>query len=163
MKGKLSSLRYYCKSLFPPRSIHQQTFLKLQNVPPQKFHSKKYRSVRRLFIAKFAEFQKCRMFICIIFYSGKFHKLECRLFIAEFAEFQNVHWQNISQQNPRNAKCSSAEYFVAESQRCRMFIGKTFHSKILEMQNVHQQNISQWKVSKDKVRILRQTVHSRIC
>ena len=90
-KGKLSSLLYYCKSLFPPRSILQQTFLELQNVPSQKFHSKKYRSVNRLFIAKFAEFQKCRMFICIIFYSGKFHKQECRLFIVEFAEFQNVH------------------------------------------------------------------------
>ena len=32
-KGKLSSLLYYCESLFPLRSIPQQAFLEVQNVP----------------------------------------------------------------------------------------------------------------------------------
>ena len=49
----------------------------------------------------------------------------------------------ISQQNPRNIECSSAEYFVAKSQRCRMFIGRIFRNRIPEIQNFHWQNISQ--------------------
>ena len=49
----------------------------------------------------------------------------------------------ISQQNPRNVECSSAKYFVVESQRCRMFISRIFCSRIPEMQNFQWQNISQ--------------------
>ena len=71
-KGKLSSLLYCCKSLFPSQSIPQQTFPEVQNVPPQKFCSRKCKSFGRLFAAEFVEFQKCRMFICIIFYSKNF-------------------------------------------------------------------------------------------
>ena len=51
-----------------------------------------------------------------------------RLFCNRTLEMQNVHWKNISQQSSRNAEFSSAEYFVVESQKCRMFIGRIFRS-----------------------------------
>ena len=82
-------------------------------------------------------FQKCRMFVRIMFYSKKFQNAECRslckLFTAKFVEFQDVHQQNISQQNLRNAECSLAKYFMTEY----------FTAESVEFQNVHWQNISQ--------------------
>ena len=50
-----------------------------------------------------------------------------RIFHSKILEMINVHWQNILQQNPRNAECSLAEYFVTESQKFRMFVNRIFH------------------------------------
>ena len=131
-KGKLSSLLYFCKSLFPLQSIPQQTFPEVQNVPLQKFCSKKCKSFGRLFAAESTEFQKCRMFICIIFYSGNFirQNVDClqqnlpnsRMFISKIfcrGKFQKK-------------KCKSfSRLFTVESIEfpCRMLICKIFCSR----------------------------------
>nr|POE86212.1 hypothetical protein CFP56_07024 [Quercus suber] len=77
-------------------------------------------------------------------------KGECSVaeFHSRIPEMQNVHWQDILQQNSRDAERSSAEYFAAEFQKCKMFIGRIFRSR---------------KFQKTKVQIFRQTVHGRIC
>ena len=150
-KGKPSSSLYCYESQFPPQSILQQTFPKVQNVPLQKCCGRKCRSFNRLLIAKSTEFQKCRMFFA-------------EYFIIESFRSQNIDLStNYLQQNLRNFKsveCIFTEYFIVENFKSqnvdlfadylqqnllnfRMFIGRIFRSRIPTMQSVHRHNISQ--------------------